>query len=587
MESHLERGKKKRLFFFKVGNVNFAITIEAAIALGVVLTVFFLTWRRLFVGVDFTDEAFYIALPYRFALGDIPLKDEQHISQFAGALLVPLTRFFLYFQGSTDGIVVFFRHLHFIFTAFVGLSVFIAVQRTLRWPIALMISAICVAFVPFNIHGLSYNTMACGFLTTGCFLGMVGHDRGAVPRWAYFASGISHCLAVFVYPSLFIAVGVYGVSILANSNYHRVQRVCYICGGLMASMIPLILVLQAGIDSLGPSVEYFRSIGVQGGGREKLLNVIVNFWQRSPNVSVIVSAMAILVVWHCFKPRWLHFVLPFLPLLLFEYTLSTERGVWSIVEAHYLVIAVSLFGPFVYPFVGEDRFSKHLFRLVWLPSFLGGLVTAWSSSNGTINGAIGIFPAALASVLLIIRTLQLIPGATKNSQVLSRTMMTVTPMLIILPLLIGGHLYVYGEDLPFTSVLTEPVAAGPYCGIKTTAVKKTFIAHFSKDVASLVRPNDTVLFYSDFPAGYLFANTLPATNSVWLSAFGHVPTNLTHTMKYYQKNGIKPDLVFMLKKSDDFGDLLVNMVYGKEYHKIFENEFCRVFRRQHELTKQI
>ena len=72
----MDRINIKRPFFFKVGTANLAMTFEVVIALGVVLAVFFLTWRRLFFGVDFTDEAFYIALPYRFALGDIPLKDE-------------------------------------------------------------------------------------------------------------------------------------------------------------------------------------------------------------------------------------------------------------------------------------------------------------------------------------------------------------------------------------------------------------------------------------------------------------------------------------------------------------------------------
>ena len=193
-----------------------------------------------------------------------------------------------------------------------------------------------------------------------------------------------------------------------------------------------------------------------------------------------------------------------------------------------------------------------------------------------------MFPAALASTLLIIRALQLMPGSTKSSRVTQRAMMMVTPVLIILPLLVGGYLYVYGEKVPFTSVLTERIAAGPYRGIKTTVPKKIFISGFSKDIASLVQPNDTILFYSDFPAGYLFANVRPLTNSVWLSVLGPTPTGLTSTMKYYKKNGIKPNLVFMLKKSSDTGGLLVNMVKGDEYRKMFDNDDYSVFRRQQE-----
>ena len=564
----------KHPFSFKVGTFNFAIIFEVAIALGVVLVVLFLTWRRLFFGVDFTDEAFYIALPYRFSLGDIPLKDEQNLAQLAGVLVMPFMRLFLYFQGNTDGIVLFSRYLHFAFTVLVGLSVFVAAQRTLRWSIALMVSVICVAFVPFNIHGLSYNTMGCGFLTMGCFLGMIDQDRSSASRWAYFFSGVSHCLAILVYPPLLVAVCVYAAVILFHGNYHRMQRVSYVWGGLLATMIPLLLVLQAGIESLSPLVEYVRSAGVQGGGWKKVADVSVDFWRQSPHVGAIVTGMAILGIWHYFKPRRMRFALPFLPLLLVFYALSANGT-----AALYFVISISLLGPFVYPFVIHDKFAGNLFKLIWWPSFIGGLVTAWSSSNGTVNGAIGMFPAALASTILIIRALQLMPSVTKTNRIAQSVMMMVTPVLIIAPLLIGGYRDVYGESVPLTSALTERVTTGPYLGIKTTKSKSVFVDKFSHDLALLLKPNDTILFFSDFPAGYLFTNARPATNSVWLSSLGAKPTDLTPTFKYYQKNGVKPSLVFMLKKSGDSNGLLANMVNGNEYRKILDSDSYGVFRR--------
>ncbi len=42
---------------------------------------------RLFFGVDFTDEAFYSALPHVFSLGARPYLDELNITQNAGVLL--------------------------------------------------------------------------------------------------------------------------------------------------------------------------------------------------------------------------------------------------------------------------------------------------------------------------------------------------------------------------------------------------------------------------------------------------------------------------------------------------------------------
>jgi hypothetical protein len=567
----------KRPFSFKGGTFSLAITFEIAIALVVTLTVLFLTWNRLFFGVDFTDEAFYIALPYRFALGDIPLKDEQNLAQLAGVLVMPFMRLFLYFKGSTESVVLFSRHLHFAFTVLVGLSVFVAIQRTLCWPLALMVSVICVVFVPFNIHGLSYNTMGSGFLTMGCFLGIANQDKGSALRWTYFFSGVCHCLAILVYPPLLVAVCIYTAIIFFADVYQREQGLSYVLGGGLAVTIPLILLLQAGTESLNPLIEYVKSAGVQGGGWGKLTDVIVNFWLQSPNVSAIVTSMAILGIWHCFKPGWTRVILPFLPILLVFYTLNAN-GTASL----YFVIAVSLFGPFIYPFVSHDKFGRKLFRLIWWPSFVGGLVTAWSSSNGTVNASIGMFPATLASTLLIIRALQLMPGVSKSKHITQSVMTMATSALMIAPFLIGGYADVYGDPVPLSS-LTKRVTTGPYRGINTTEAKSIFLDKFSRDLALLLEPNDTILFFSDFPAGYLFTSARPATNSVWLSSLGPKPTDLTSTFKYYKKNGTQPSLVFILKNLGEPNGLIVDMVNGNEYRRIFNGDSYSVFRRQQEI----
>ena len=40
---------------------------------------------RLRYGVDFMDESYFIAVAYRFVLGDRPFVDEQNFLQLAGA----------------------------------------------------------------------------------------------------------------------------------------------------------------------------------------------------------------------------------------------------------------------------------------------------------------------------------------------------------------------------------------------------------------------------------------------------------------------------------------------------------------------
>ena len=67
---------------------------------------------RLFVGVNFTDEAFYSSLPYSFALGLKPYHEELNITQNAGILLTPLYWLYVQLVGSPIGLILFNRHLY-------------------------------------------------------------------------------------------------------------------------------------------------------------------------------------------------------------------------------------------------------------------------------------------------------------------------------------------------------------------------------------------------------------------------------------------------------------------------------------------
>lgn len=579
MTNNLTRSTVKYALPFEIRNLNVTSIVEGVVAAGISLAVLCFTWRRLFLGVNFTDEAFYIALPYRFSLGDIPIRDEQNLAQFAGFLLVPFTRAFLHLQGSTEGIVLFFRHLHLGFTIVIGSCVFVVIRRHLRWPVALMISAVCVAFVPFNIHGLSYNTLGCGFLTAGCFLGLVENESRITSGASYFISGVCHGLAVLSYPTLIIAVFAYGAAILFFGDCRRTRLALYICGGLLVALIPTILALRAGAESIRAAMEYVNN-GPQGGGREKLREVFMGLTLKSPHHGAFGLAVTMLVVWHLFKPRWLRYLLPLLPMLLITYTISTARGVRSYLEAHYLINSLGLSGLFLYPFIAEDRFGKRLYQFVLCPSVLGGLVTAWSSSNGAVNSAIGMFPASLASLILAVKALQAIPVTTTLLNIVRSSLTMITPALILLPLMMGGSKYLYGGGSLFTADLTEEVPSGPYGGIRTTADRKAFVERFSRVADRFVHPNDTVMFFANFPAGYLFPNARPVTSSLFFTTRASIPSDPSHTMDYFQRTGTKPDVVFLTREAQGLSGALYDMLTGEGYRKIYEDDFCSIFRRQ-------
>src|SRR5436190_14820321 len=66
---------------------------------------------RCFFGIDFTDEAQYVAQGYSPLVGGIPFVSDMLLQQTVSLLLSPLLWLFIKVSGSTDGMVLFFRIL--------------------------------------------------------------------------------------------------------------------------------------------------------------------------------------------------------------------------------------------------------------------------------------------------------------------------------------------------------------------------------------------------------------------------------------------------------------------------------------------
>ena len=137
----------------------------------VTLAVVGITYWRLWYGIDLTDESFYVVLPYRFVLGARPFVDETTVAQQAGLLVFPFVWLY-HLAAGVDGVVLYVRHLEFLMSLLVGAAIFVSLRGVLRsGAAALLLACTAVAFAPFDIHSLSYNTIGGGLFTAGCLLG--------------------------------------------------------------------------------------------------------------------------------------------------------------------------------------------------------------------------------------------------------------------------------------------------------------------------------------------------------------------------------------------------------------------------------
>lgn len=83
----------------------------------------FAFWKC-FYGFGSNDEPFYLTVAHRLSLGDSLIKDEWHLSQLSGFLLMPFVWLYRTIMHSTEGILLTARFLYVILHASVCVFVY-------------------------------------------------------------------------------------------------------------------------------------------------------------------------------------------------------------------------------------------------------------------------------------------------------------------------------------------------------------------------------------------------------------------------------------------------------------------------------
>ena len=506
-----------------------------ALALGSVVTVVGLTYVRLYFGVDFTDESFYTAVPYRFVLGARPLIDETNIvPQTPGVLLYPFIELWESLIG-LDGIILYARHLHLVFCGAIALALFFALRRILDdRSLSAVLAATAIAYVPFGIHGLSYNAFSAAFFAAGSFLGVAWLYRGG--RRTLTASGVAHGLAIFTYPTFALPVACFFVALHLAARPRPLRS---LAPGLLASatgvVVTVAFFVHQGVGTIRDLVQLNAEIGGQGGGIGELGEILsfvsTSFPHKYLAAALLVAAAAL--------RRWRPAAIA-LPLLILPFTaLPTDLGTSA--SANEFVTNAGLLAPGVFLLVRDSAIGRRLLAVVWLPAAIAGLTTAWSSANGGINFAIGFFPAMIVTGALLGLTLQQ-AGCARVWPI------DIAPAVALIAIGVAlQYLSVY-RDAGMRS-LTVPVTDGAYAGLYTTREKRDFLTALDRDLAAVSAQDCRILFYDTFPAGYLLGNGRSATNATWLvDVADDQEANYQRVLlRYYEQSGL-PDIVVRLDR---------------------------------------
>jgi hypothetical protein len=465
---------------------------------GVVLLASFF---RLLYGVDFMDEATYVAVPYRFCLGDTPFVDEHSPIQTSALLTLPFVKLFYMIRGSAEGLVLFTRVLYLIFCCGVATVVAFGLKPLIGTRTAGLVSLVCVAFCPLGLSNLSYNTLSSGFFTAGLFLGLQHVLWGRSPRWLFLA-GVAHGWAALALPSYVVPNLCYAAALwwLLEPGTRLRGVLSYAAGGVTACAAFTPWLIRFDGETLSNA---YSHVHTAEGWMSRVRQFADQAWRFVP--IKVELALALGSLWIALKYRrsfvsvTLLSILPLFPLIVGRPTGST-----------WYVAMLAGCGSLFLLLSWRPSLSKRLLWSVWLPSLCAGAITSLTSANGLVNSGLGLLPIVLVGTSLAVVLAR--EAADRSASRSLKALDQVFPALVI-AVLLGYQRYPFGDD-PVSELGTR-VNSGPYKGLHTTPEKEGYLNAISDDLSAVRQGHDRILFVDHFPAGYLLTNMRPAVGCIW------------------------------------------------------------------------
>ena len=499
---------------------------------------------RAFFGFDWSDESYYLALPYRFALGDRFFADSWDIHQLGAMLVAPLLWLYRRVVGDMTGIILFTRLLYVLFQTLVSLLVYraVLVMYQSRIP-ALLCAALCLSFTPFSISNFSYNTMGYLFVLVAAmtlFFLYGGSPHGLVRAAVLSAlSGAALACACIAYP--FFATVILSFVALLMGLRPRIL----LGGAERASLWPFVFFLGGGFSVGGAALVYLlASTGVQGIARNILYlfadpeHPYESVWVKTSMflkdyyhlVFLALMQITLLVLLFLYRGveseldlsdifRLLIRVCLPLSMILNVVTVLVEPELTAPMTAKVnFVQACAGFWPLILFLHKPGRRSLVVLFLLYLPA----LLMCWSiyvASNNGITGASYVLILSVMAGMLIVYDYYR-PTAQNREKTSERRILNAVRLVL---LAFGIFLVACNAVLRVQAVYRdEPVRrlhvqmrTGPAKGIYTTAASAAAYHGIVADIEVAVPQDGRVMFLELLPFGYLCSDQKPAPPSLW------------------------------------------------------------------------
>lgn len=488
---------------------------ESVIFAGLLILLFAIFGWRQFYGFNKNDEIFYISTVYRFFQGDAMLIDEWNNVQLFAFVTYPLYLLIRLFHHSNEGMVLIFRICYLIFQMMVAIYCYVRMKRFGGFRI--VPALFYVVTTPYNINGLSYNTLAFGFVL------LVLVTLASEEHWnirdgilcGFFTAG-----AVLANPYVVLLFVVYGLISLVYTLLSRKKGKEIVPGlsfrtylWMVFGAFLIFLLFVAFVFSRGTLEEILEGMPyiVMDTERQK------SFWEkfskyfirihRYYGLQVYVTA-ALIVLWladHGKKiPSYIYIAVSLLSSVPF---LLRYGFFWEMVGINYVLVPLAFPGLIAY--IVTKQKDRKLFWGWYVPGLFYTLLAHFATNTGILTVSASYMIPSAASMLLIWQALKESPKKEKIQFLFYAVLFFQFAAGIYLRIT-----YVWGDEhLP---LLTEELEQGPLKGIHTSAENKQIYLDVMQDMEDLSLTKEDRLFVIGIaPWMYLNTEAECAAYSTW------------------------------------------------------------------------
>ena len=549
--------------------------------------IIFAFWKCVF-GFGGNDEAFYLTVPQRFNMGDALIKDEWHLSQLSGFLLMPFVWLFTTITGSTEGIILAARVLYIIFHATVSIVIYSRIRK--YGYVSVFASVLYFIYTPYDIMAMSYNTMGLDFVTlAGVIMGTASYKK----KLPLIVSGVAFAAAVLCCPYLAAAYILYGICVLIHTFIKNKETKFILKSELFAGKT--FLFFSIGIFALAAVFLVFALTRVS---IKEIFNYLPYLMTDPEHPQMALGTrfgMYFKSIYNChshFKIALFSYLV-MIVVMIIDRKRKSHRSIYLIVTTAIVIfcyvlllpqLAYSTYNAIMFPliFIGITSYflcenkPKPLFASLFVPGIIYSFAICFSSNQYFYVISMVITASNIASYVFLAQLLREMKTTQDNIEYavwVKRGSFLFVAFMIFLQ---GAFQITVKAEHCFwesgnTSNLTAQIKNGPAKGIYTNVNNCNTYEQIYSDLQYYKnKQEDKILFLTSKTWCYLAVDFPYGTLSAWIS--GEKPSSVERLKTYYRVNYEEiPKYIYIPKDSEwDFTNIYNDA--GASGYSVEEND---------------